>query len=204
MDIPVKAKVQCADGLCGRSTYVVINPTVKQVTHLVVKGDRSPHVERLVPVDLVLETSPKLIRLRCTQEKMEELEPFMETDYLQGDLPYLDLEYEAEEYFLFPYVTPAMPIKFPLGHQRIPPDELAVRRGAAVEATDGRVGRVDEFLINPPDGHITHLVLREGHLWGKKDVTIPVSEIARIEASKVFLKLNKERIEALPAIPLKR
>ncbi len=49
-------------------------------------------------------------------------------------------------------------------YERIPPGELAVRRGARVETTDGHAGRVDEFLVNPADGYITHLVLREGHL----------------------------------------
>jgi len=43
-----------------------------------------------------------------------------------------------------------------------------VRRGTRVEATDGHVGHVDEFVVNPENGHITHSVMREGHLWGKK------------------------------------
>jgi hypothetical protein len=47
-------------------------------------------------------------------------------------------------------------------------------------------------------------VLREGHLWGQKDVTIPVSQIERIEEDAVHLKLDKRSIEALPAIPVRR
>jgi sporulation protein YlmC with PRC-barrel domain len=66
------------------------------------------------------------------------------------------------------------------------------------------VGKVDEFLVDLSDGHITHLVLREGHLWGQKDVTIPVSEIQRIEEDTVYLKLDKHSIEKLPGIPVKR
>ena len=46
--------------------------------------------------------------------------------------------------------------------------------GASVEATDGQVGRVQEFVIDPQNNRVTHLVLHEGHLWGKKDVTIPL------------------------------
>ena len=89
-------------------------------------------------------------------------------------------------------------------HERIPPGELAVRRGARVEATDGHAGRVDEFLVHPTDGHITHLVLREGHLWGKKDVSIPVSQIDHIQEDAVYLKLDKHSVEALPSIPIRR
>jgi hypothetical protein len=50
-----------------------------------------------------------------------------------------------------------------------------------VRATDGRVGRVDEFLVDPESGNITHLCLRKDHLWGDKLVCIPVSEIDLIE-----------------------
>jgi sporulation protein YlmC with PRC-barrel domain len=92
----------------------------------------------------------------------------------------------------------------PVRHKLTPAGELAVRQGARVEATDGRVGRVDEFLMDPQNDHITHLVLREGHLWGQKEVTIPVSEIERIEEDVVHLKIDKRKIEALPAVPVQR
>jgi sporulation protein YlmC with PRC-barrel domain len=92
----------------------------------------------------------------------------------------------------------------PIEHLHIPSGELAMRRGARVQATDGRVGQVDEFLVNPVNGYITHLVLREGHLWGQKDVTIPVSQIERIEENAVYLKLDKHSIEALPAVPVSK
>ncbi len=68
---------------------------------------------------------------------------------------------------LWPYVTPEA-YDITLENEHIPVDELAIRRGASVEATDDRLGRVDEFLINPINDTITHLVLREGHLWGQK------------------------------------
>jgi hypothetical protein len=46
--------------------------------------------------------------------------------------------------------------------------------------------------------------MREGHLWGKKDITIPVSEIEQIDEDVVRLKLDKESIEKLPAISVSR
>jgi hypothetical protein len=102
---------------------------------------------------------------------------------------------------LWPYATPeANYITFENEH--IPANELTIRRGSSVEATDGRAGRVDEFLINPVDNTITHIVLREGHLWGQKNITIPLSQIDRIEEDTVWLKLDKQSIAALPAIPI--
>jgi sporulation protein YlmC with PRC-barrel domain len=201
MDIPINAQVRCADGECGRSTRVVINPVTRQVTHLVVQEIEFLGVEHLVPLDQVLETRPDLIHLRCTKDQLAKMEGFVEVEYLGGSAPYF--AYSPSEYVAWPYVFPAEMLA-PLEHERIPPGELTVRRGGGVEATDGHIGRVDEFLVDPQNGHITHLVLREGHLWGHKDVTIPVSEIDRIEEDTVYLKLDKHEVEALPAIPVKR
>jgi sporulation protein YlmC with PRC-barrel domain len=199
MDIPVNADVYCNDQRCGVSTYIIVNPTTKKITHLVVKEKGFPHTERLVSIDLVLETSPDRIQLRNTQYQLAEMEPFIETEFIPTEIP----EYVGDQFMIWPYAIPETEM-ISVEHERIPPGELAVRRGARVEAIDGHVGRVDELLVHPADGHITHLVLREGHLWGQKDVTIPVSQIDHIEEDAVYLKLDKHSVEALPAIPIRR
>jgi uncharacterized protein YifN (PemK superfamily) len=95
-------------------------------------------------------------------------------------------------------------VQVPVEHLQIPAGELAVRRGTRVEATDGYVGHVDEFVVNPENGHITHLVMREGHLWGQKDVVIPLSAMGETREDTVFLKLDKHQIESLPTFPVRR
>jgi len=201
MDIPVNAEVECTDGPCGRSTYVILNPTTDQLTHLVVRHQRSPHAEQMVPIDQVEEATPDLIRLRCTRHELGQMDPFIETEFVRVTVP----DYASDSYMAWPYVIPkTKTVTRTVEHEHLPSGELAVRRGARVEATDGHVGRVDEFIVNPSNGHITHLVLREGHLWGQKDVAIPVSEIGNIEEKTVYLKLDKHTIEQLPAIPVHR
>jgi sporulation protein YlmC with PRC-barrel domain len=199
MDIPIDAEVFCVDGFCGRSTRVVLRPRAEEVTDLVVKEREAPHREILIPVTAVTATTPDSINLSYSRDMVAQLQPFIETDYVQVDIPQ-----PASGIFYFrPYVYPDVKT-LPVKHVAIPADELAVRRGASVQATDGHVGRVDEFLVDPENDHITHLVLREGHLWGQKDVTIPISEIERIEGNTVYLKIDKRGVEALPTIPLKR
>jgi sporulation protein YlmC with PRC-barrel domain len=202
MDIPLNAEVHCADGVCGRSTYVVVNPVNEQVTHVVVREEWFPQAEYLVPLDLVTESTSDTIRLRCMKKDLVMQAPFIEVEYVEGDLP--GFRYEKGNYMLWPYNVPEEGEVIPVETERVPPGALAVRRGAHVRAIDGRVGRVDEFLLDPVSEHITHLILREGHLWGQKDVTIPVSEITHIEQDTVHLKLTKKQIEALPTIPLRR
>lgn len=201
MDIPVNVEVRCADGLAGRTSCVIINPVTEQVTHIVVQEKGFPYLKRIVPLDLITETSPQLIHLRCTIKQLATLKPFLEIEYTQDDRPYFN--YEAGEYRLWPYAT-TDPLLVPVELEQIPPGELGIHPGAQVKATDGHAGRVNEFLVDPASGHITHLILREGRLWGKKDITIPVSAIDRIDEDEVFLKLDRRSIEKLPAIPVRR
>ena len=196
MDIRVEADVECADGPCGRRTQVIIDPKTERVTYLVVKEKAAPHTQRLVPVDQVVETTPTLIRLRCTSEALAKRDPFTETEYVPTGATYL-----PGEYAMWP-IPEAFVV--PVEHAHMTEGELALSQGARMEATDGQVGQVDELVVDPANGQITHLVLREGHRWGKKDVMIPVSQIERIEQGVVYLKLNKHSLAALPATPVHR
>jgi len=187
MDIPVDADVKCVDGLCGRSAGVIIGQR-NQVTHIIIKP--SYGLERLAPVDKVAETSPAVIHLRCTVDEVEQMDNFIEQEYVM----------------IWPdaFMWVPAPQMIPVPHRLIPKGELAIERGSNVEAADGHAGKVDELIVDPADEHITHLVLREGHLWGQKDVTIPVSGIDRIEDDTIYLKLDKHTIESLPSVPLRR
>jgi hypothetical protein len=66
------------------------------------------------------------------------------------------------------------------------------------------VGKVDEFLVEGKSGRITHLVLVEGHLWGKKDIAVPVNQIDRYEDGDVYLKIDKAQVESLPEFDVKK
>ena len=208
MEIPLNAEVECTDGVYGRTEYVLVNPVVDKVTHLVVKGDASPHLEYIVPVDWVTETLANTIRLHCSKTELEKMDPFIKTKFIEESLSEVYYQYGNTpgmgSYYYLPYVTPEVTVPMPVEAQQIPPGELTVRRGTRIEATDGSVGHVDEFVVNPENGHITHLVMREGHLWGQKDVIIPVSAMGDVLGDIVFLKLDKQQIESLPSFPLHR
>jgi sporulation protein YlmC with PRC-barrel domain len=211
MEIPLNAQVECTDGVCGSSVFVLINPVRDQVTHVVVKENQSPNAEYIVPVDFVIETLAGTIRLRCSKAELEKMDAFIQTQYIQEMVPERYASYgggygEGSLYYM-PYTTPEIRVYEKEDIQQIPPGELTVRRGTRVEATDGFIGKVDEFVINPKTDNITHLVMREGHLWGKKDVIIPISALSPMGKTYqdiVFLKLDKHQVESLPTFPLHR
>jgi uncharacterized membrane protein/sporulation protein YlmC with PRC-barrel domain len=201
--VPLNAKVECADGPCGESITVIVNPVTKEVTHFVVRDDKlPPPTQRLVPVEQVAETTSDLVRLSCNRDQVAEMEPFTATEYVEGEM-FVPISTVYGEYYQ-PYVVPVEGSKLPMEVERIPPGELAVRRGTPVEAADGYVGQVGELLVDPESGQITHLILREGHLFGKKEVMLPLSAIENVLQDTVYLKLDKNAVKQLPAIPVKR
>ncbi len=196
MEIPVNAEVRSSDGPCGRSVCIILEPTQETVTHLVVQEDEYPQTQRLVPINLVEVVASGQINLKCTTGQLHKMDSFVDTEFIPS-VPGLG------PILVWPYVEPAMgPI--PIEHEKVPAGEVALRRGTSVHATDGLVGRVDELMIDRASGKITHLVLREGHMWGRKDVSIPVSKIRKLDEDGIQLELSKREIEALPEILIRR
>ena len=145
MDIPLNVDVHCPDGRCGRSTHIVINPAIEQVTHLVVREQWPSGVERLVPVDWIAATTRDIIVLNHTREEFTQLQSFNQTDFIQREVPHYASDPKLT--LVWPYTISATQI-IEDQHRMVPPDELAVRRGAKVRAIDGRIGQVDEFLLS--------------------------------------------------------
>ncbi|MCB0047451.1 MAG: PRC-barrel domain-containing protein [Caldilineaceae bacterium] len=195
MDVPIQADVECRDGHCGQSTRIIFKPDTDEITHIVVRQGGIFGEERIVPLEYVTETTPKTIRLRAGKEELEKFPPFLETDYVPVDA--------VDPTTLWPDAEGIGTYPMPISRENIPGDELSLFKGMAVEATDGRVGRVDEFLLDPANNQISHVVMREGHLWGAKDVVIPVTQIQRIDEDAVYLTLSKHEVEELPGKSLR-
>jgi sporulation protein YlmC with PRC-barrel domain len=200
----MKAEVHCADGVVGRSTYVIGNPSNNKITHLVVKSYRPPFHEYLVPVDQVEETTDDRIKLKCTRNQLIEMEPFEYEEYRRTETPgYL---------YWSPHVIPGTGYMYSedvethirVKRRNIPEGEVALYRGARVEATDGYVGQVDELLISSKDMQVTHLVLLVRHIFEKREITIPVSQIDHISESTIYLKLDRQSVGELPTAPIQR
>jgi hypothetical protein len=199
MDISINADVYCTDGLCGKAVCVIVNPVHRVLTHVVVKEKGFVGLERLVPMAWVRKSMPKGIYLSCTRRELANAEDFIDVQYMEGRKPFED--FEPEEYRMWPYVIAEEEAQ-PLEIERVPPGELGFHRGAQVEATDGPIGRIDEFLVDPNDLHISHLILHEGHLWHPKRVAIPISAIHRFKDDIVYLNLSRDEVEKLPELPI--
>lgn len=201
-EFPLNANVICSDSACGISTSVIVNPVTHKVTHIVVDDESLPaNPTRLVPIENVASTTPDQITLSCSKDDVAHMRPFIVTRFIQqsasGQAYGSGMAYHSQ------YVVNNTAYDSVLERQ-IPGEELAVFCGMLIKATDGEVGALDELVLDPKDGEITHLQMREGHLWGKKDVAIPVSEVQFVDRDTIYLKLDKNAVKALPAVPVRR
>jgi hypothetical protein len=79
-----------------------------------------------------------------------------------------------------------------------------VRRGQRVQATDGPIGHIRGLVIDPSDHHVTHVLLDEGHLWGKKEVSIPITSVTAVDDDGVRLNLTKAQVSDLPPVEVEQ
>jgi hypothetical protein len=185
----IGATASCSDGACGEVSRLIVDPAALSVTHLVIEPKHRGERGRLVPLDLV-DTTAGEIRLRCTLAEFGRLEPAEETDLLGG-------------VGATGVGGTATPMGVPHASRTdvqdvVPLGETEVGRGEHVHALDGEIGQVEGFLVDPGDHRVTHVLLQEGHLWGRKEVAIPVSAVTRIQ-NGIRLNMTKKQIEDLPS-----
>jgi uncharacterized membrane protein len=201
--VPVNADVKCTDSekVCGQTVAVIVNPVSNELTHLVVEDKTSkPAVQRLVGVDRITATSTEGVELSCSEAELAEMDPFIETRYIKSEMPDYKDSLQYGEYSL-PYGTPSTTQTLAVPEEQVPEGGLAVHKGMQVEATDGRAGTVDELLVDPSGNRVTHVVMLEGHMWGKRRITFPLSAIDHVAGNTVYMKLSQQQIDGLPDVP---
>jgi sporulation protein YlmC with PRC-barrel domain len=195
--------------VCGEVSRVVVDPVAEAVTHLVIEPKDRQGLARLVPIDLV-EAASAEVRLRCTLAAFGQLDPAEETQFVPGSTGYA--AYGPQQVVTWPYygLNPVVgtPGGVDLGvagysptvtYDRVPMGEVEVRRGDPVEATDGRIGHIQGLVVDPHDHQVTHVLLQEGHLRGRKEVAIPIKAVSRV-GDTIRLNISKHEVQELPPV----
>jgi sporulation protein YlmC with PRC-barrel domain len=211
----IGADVSCSDGACGKVTRVIVDPIAESVTHLVVEPEHRRGLGRLVPLSLVDATDGQ-IQLRRTKAEFEKLDPAEETHFIPGSSGYAG--YGPGEVGYWPYFGAGMgtgvggldrgltgfgggTVEETITSDTVPTGETDVRRGDQVRATDGDIGRVKGLVIDRGSRHVTHVLLQEGHLWGRKEVAIPISAVTST-SDGIRLNISKQEVQDLPPVDI--
>jgi len=186
----VGAEASCSDAPCGEVRRFVIDPATETLTHLVIEPRHGDDPGRLVPMDLI-DTTTGAIRLRCTIAEFNNLDPAEEREL-------------AETAGIGSSMPGGPPAGIPEPAQIIiqdvvPAGAIEMTPGDLVHALDGAIGRVQGFLVDSGDHRMTHVLLRKGHLWGRKEVSIPVSAVTGVEDG-IRLNMTKKQVGDLPPV----
>ena len=210
MRLELDKPVLCEEQEVGMLADLVVDPVAKRVTHLVVKQKHGRGESHLVPIELVEATEQVGgIVLTCSRAELDAFSPVEEFSYLRLDQVATDdpnWDVGVSDVLALPYYDStglAGPVDavadMGVVYDRVPKGEVEVRRSSRVMSADGHyLGDVDGFLLDEDD-HITHFVLERGHLWGRREVTIPIGAVESVESDVVTLELSKDEVGDLPS-----
>jgi hypothetical protein len=201
----IGVKVACTDGGAGDLKRVILNPLTTELTHLVVVPTHGKDVGQLVPIEYLAEAGPGILKLSCALADLTTFESAEEAKFVPVKA---NIGRPVDGALAWPYYGMTLGMskvggnsepRHVIAYDRVPMGEVSIRRGDTVHATDGAVGHVAGLVIHNDDHHVTHVLLKEGHLWGKKEVAIPIGSVKHV-AGEVQCSLTKEQIRDLPEV----
>jgi sporulation protein YlmC with PRC-barrel domain len=195
-----------SDGYRGEVLAVVVDPAARSVTHLVVEPRGREGLARLVPLDLAdladtVGAGPDPVRLRCTETEFMNLEPAEETlaEFVPGYPDPVQLLPPGWRGTGGGTADGGTILRIPEKEtiDVVPPGEVEERRGDHVHATDGDIGGLRGLRIDPGSRRVTHVLVREGHVWGHQDVDIPAEMVAGF-GDGIRLSVTRQQVRDLP------
>jgi sporulation protein YlmC with PRC-barrel domain len=207
MRLELGRSVQLADGAAQELVDVVIDSESKRVTHLVVQPRDHGEEARLVPVGLVEEPGGGAeLSLRCSAKDLERFDLVHEFELLHaGERPKEDPKWDVgvEDIVVTPSYAPTAYGEYGGGldsevaiSYRVPKGEIELRRASSVYSADGHhLGSVDGVDVSEGD-RLTQLFFQRGHLWWKREVSVPAESISKFESDTVTLGLKKDELPA--------
>ncbi|MBZ0304266.1 MAG: PRC-barrel domain-containing protein [Anaerolineae bacterium] len=205
----------------GRIERVVLDPTSKKVTHVIIRQGFLFTEDKVVPIRLFASAHDDRAVLREDSGDLDALPPFEEKHYIpayvmEGREP----DYTAEApgpLFWYPpaggayyapglYTAPTVagwpyesgPRYVERTDQNIPDDTVAIAHGARViTSDDAHVGDVDEVIVDSQSHSATHLVISQGLLLKSRKL-IPILWVSTVSEDEVWLGVDRSFVDTLP------
>jgi len=194
MEFDIGAEARCTDGSAGKVVALIADPVAKALVHIAIEPEHQAGNARVVPVGLVAAADASGVELRCSLDELARLPDFREVEFV----PYLPDFGDLGAMFALPYYSLPEQER-PVLVDRVPAGEVGIRRHEQVHAADGAIGQVEGLVVDG-ESHITHVLLQEGHLWGRKEVAIPIGSLEKIDAEGIHVQLSKSEIGDLPEL----
>ncbi|MDF1515082.1 MAG: BON domain-containing protein [Anaerolineae bacterium] len=201
-DFNIGAEVTCQDGRCGRLHKVVVDPSSKRVTDLIVERGYLLTTDRVLPVDVVQNSAGDEITLSMTSDDLTEYPEYREIEFEQPDSVVKLGVYKREDMrcwqqnYQVVCHEPVVPFIRRTIDKGIEPYQSVIERGTKVMNVVRTLGYVDHVLVDPKTDEITHVVMRRGLL--PYYPIIPISDINSVSDSGIWTDLSEVDVQTLP------
>lgn len=199
----------------GSIERVVVDPRMKEITHVIVKQGFLFTEDKVLPIDLIATATDEQVTLKEDVNDLEAMPEFEETQYVTasvpGDAP--PSSSVAATRFAWPmyYLPPNEPGKQLIPHwnearspryvsqtnRNVPEDAVTLEDNAKVISADGdHVGNVAKVFTNAENDCITHLLVSRGILF-KEERLIPVEWIDKVGEGTLNLAVESALLNRL-------
>jgi sporulation protein YlmC with PRC-barrel domain len=197
--------------MLGELGDLVVDPLRGRVTHLVVRPRRGESVSaRLVPIELAIwGDTDHGVALDCARRDFGALDPVGEVVAVAPDEPRVDdpnwdagvVDVMAPLPATGELGVGAIPNEVTMIYDRVPKDDVELRRSSSVESSDGHdLGHLEALVVDA-NARLTGVVLRHRRLWAQRNVALPFDAIKAIRTDLVTVALTKRQVKQLPVEP---
>ncbi|RPI82985.1 MAG: PRC-barrel domain containing protein [Chloroflexi bacterium] len=198
----------------GKLNRVVLDPVLREVTHIVIeKGLLFPE-DKVVPIDMIDTSREDKITLETGIDSFDDLVPFEETHYMgvdeaewyrsPGATSEPEYDYAPVFYYYPPfggyggYATYAYANRPVETERNIPEDTIPLQKGVDVLSVEGeKVGNVEQIFVDADSNQATHFLISSGLLFKERKL-IPIHWVKNIHEDLITLAVSTRMLENLP------
>ena len=198
LDLNIGSQVLCTDGDCGKLAKYAVNADEWRVTHLIVEDGMVLKKGRVFPFSAVEWATSNEIQLSVHGESLAKYPEYRE-EVIEKPAP--EDGNGAAAASVIPYGH---------GHSAAPPvatvrekvrfgvaEGLAVvEQGTVINGREGKVGKLDHFLVDAVNGAITRVIVQQGLLFAKKR-SIPVFMTDSLSERAIFVAATEEALKEM-------
>lgn len=209
IEINIGASVEAEGREVGRIERVILDRATFEATHLVIRhGGALQSRHAVMPLGWVEHSEHGKVTTSRKESDFGSLPDFELRHYVSLD----QLEQEQSEHprskikpidwvnYFVPLVANAFgdPLHTPgvlVTDQLLGPSESAIKRGLAVESSDGyKMGEVQEVLLSEPEWRLSGIIIARGFVL-RRPMRVPGDWIARVERERILLNRTRGQVE---------
>lgn len=192
----------------GLLDRVVLDPSTKKVSHIIVKEGIVFSSSKVIPISYV-NLDGKRITLTKNAMELDDLPDFEEELYVTLNQPEEESGLNVESVYWYPPINLAWwstgghfwgpKPEYVLKKEKVIPEgTVALEEGAKVIGSDGEdVGAVEQVIVETSEERATHIVVVSG-LISKEYKLIPTPWISDVTEEKIYLHISSDTFKHLP------